>query len=202
MAAPPPTSTCIFSGYVPRERPPFAALNVRSGAYNFHKLTTTKSGPEHHHFTFLRDFDVPETSIFKMSLNSTRSGAPRVSASQTPASQSASQTRPGSSGDSHFHAQNRIKLGPETRIFTLKTAQARSGARIFTLDRELVPKPEPIFTVPRHMTYQTLGGEYPQGGGGGLAGMFCSCSNFLGAFEVEKCRTAFEVYSNCIMTAF
>ena len=29
---------------------------------------TNKSVPEHHHFTFLADFAVPETIIFKMSL--------------------------------------------------------------------------------------------------------------------------------------
>ena len=32
------TSICMHIGYVPRERPPFSALNIRSGAYNFHKL--------------------------------------------------------------------------------------------------------------------------------------------------------------------
>ena len=58
---------------------------------------------------------------------------------------SAAPRRPGSSGDSHFHAQNepssfrspaflsskRLKLVPKPRIFKLKTAQARSGAPHF-----------------------------------------------------------------------
>ena len=70
-----------------------------------------KSGPEHHRFTFFADFAVLETIIFERGLA---------------AGQSASQTRPGSSGDS-----KRLKLGPEPRIFTLKTAQARSGAQHF-----------------------------------------------------------------------
>ena len=63
-------------------------------------------------------------------------------------------------GDTHFHAQKRINLVPEIRIFTLKSNQARSGAphfsrsgrlklvpepHNFTLDRELVPEPLPIF---------------------------------------------------------
>ena len=32
------TAICMHIGYVPRERPPFSALNFRSGAYHFHKL--------------------------------------------------------------------------------------------------------------------------------------------------------------------
>ena len=102
---------------------------------------TKKSGPEHHHFTF-----------------STRSPPPPAGSAQTQivrqhpglaAGQSASQTCPGSSGDPHFHAQNgsssvrspavsrskRLKLGPEPRSFTLKTAQAHSGAPHFMLVR-------------------------------------------------------------------
>ena len=74
-----------------------------------------------------------------------------------------------------FSRSKRLKLGPEPRSFTLKTAQARSGAphfharpwssvrspafsrstvelgpepRIFTLDRELGPEPR-IFTLDR-----------------------------------------------------
>ena len=117
------------------------------------------------------------------------------------AGQSASQTCPGSSGDSHFYPQSRIEPVPQPRIFTLKTAQARSGAphfhaqngsssirspahaqngsssfqsphvslskrlkldpepRIFTLDRELVPEPGPIFhfAAVHRPTYQNLG---------------------------------------------
>ena len=73
---------------------------------------TNKSGPEHHHFTFLA---VPETIIFKISLISSRSSPPTAGSARTQsvrqrpglaAGQSASQTRHGSSGDPHFHAQN------------------------------------------------------------------------------------------------
>ena len=96
-------------------------LKIRSGASPFN--------------IFWRDFAVPETIIFKnffnfnpfiashgrLSPNAKRLAAPRVS-----------QTRPGSSGDWHFHAQNGpIKLVPEPHIFKLKTAQARSGAPHF-----------------------------------------------------------------------
>ena len=38
------TSICMHIGYVPRERPPFSALNFRSGAYHFHKLLKSRSG--------------------------------------------------------------------------------------------------------------------------------------------------------------
>ena len=49
------TSICMHIGYVPRERPPFSALNFRSGAYHFHKYPK-KSIPEHHHFTSFGGF--------------------------------------------------------------------------------------------------------------------------------------------------
>ena len=127
---------------------------------------TKKSNLEHHlHFTF---FAVPETIIFKISLISTHSSPPTAGSAhvrQRPglaAGQSASQTRPGSSGDPHSHAQNgsssvrspafscskRLKLGPEPHIFTLKTAQARSGAWAhFSLCRgTYLPKKTPSHT--------------------------------------------------------
>ena len=113
-------------GYVPRERPPFSALNFRSGAYNFHKFPK-KSVPEHHHFTFLADFAVPETIIFTISVISTRSSPPpRVS--------SRPERQPDASWQFRrlaFSRSKRIKLVPEPRIFKLKTAQARSGAPHF-----------------------------------------------------------------------
>ena len=130
---------CMHIEYVPPERPPFSALNFRSGAYNFHKLPKIRSGASPFKF-FFADFAVPETIIFKISLISTRSSPPTAGSARTlcvrqrrglAAGQSVSQTRPGSSGDSHFHAQNRIKPVPQPCIFTLKTAQARSGAPHF-----------------------------------------------------------------------
>ena len=111
-------------------------------------IMTKQSGLEHYHFTF---FAVPETIIFNISLISTHSPPPTAGSARTQsvrqrpglaAGQSASQTRPGSSGDPHFHAQNgsssvrspafsrskRLELVPEPRIFTLDRG-ARSGAR-------------------------------------------------------------------------
>ena len=127
-------------GYVPRERPPFSALNFRSGAYHNHKLPQIPFRS----ITILHvwaDFAVPETTIFKISLISTRSSPPMAGSSL----RSAAPRVRGLYGDSHFHAQNgsgsfrrfafsrskRLKLVPEPRIFKLKTAQARSGAPHF-----------------------------------------------------------------------
>ena len=108
------TSICMHIGYVPRERPPFSALNFCSGAYHFHKLPKNlfRSITILHS---LADFAVLETIIFKISLISTRSSPPTAGSARTQsvkqrrglaAGQSTSQTRPGSSGESHFHAQN------------------------------------------------------------------------------------------------
>ena len=83
---------CMRIGYVPRERPPFSALNFRSGSYHFHKLPQ-KSVPEHHHFTyfggFCRSGDHHFQNVFnfkpfiashgRFSPNKKRSAAPRVS---------------------------------------------------------------------------------------------------------------------------
>ena len=117
-------------GYVPRERPPFSALNFRSGAFSH---IFPKSVPEHHHFKFWADFAVPETIIFKM-----RSGA-------SPFYIFGGFCR---SGDHHFQylsnfspydgrqqptraPARRVLAVAESNIFTLKTAQARSGAPHF-----------------------------------------------------------------------
>ena len=114
---------------MPRERPPFSALNFRSRAYNFHKLPKNpfRSITNLH---FLADFAVPETIIFKISFisnpfiashgrlsqNAKRSAAPRVS---------------GRSGDSHFYAQNGSSSFRSHAFSRSKTAQARSGAPHF-----------------------------------------------------------------------
>ena len=152
------TSICMHIGYVPRERPPFSALNFHSGAYHFHKLPQTpfRSITILH---FLADFAVPETIIFKISLISTRSSPPMAGSART---QSVWQRRG-------------VLTVPEIRIFTLKTPQNISSSfrsptfshskrlklvpepRIFTLDRELVPEPWPIFHFAAAHTYQNLG---------------------------------------------
>ena len=105
---------CMHIGYVPHERPPFSALNFRSGAYNFHKLPK-KSGPEHPHFTFLllRILPFRRPSFSNILLVSGRPECQPDASWQF--------RRPA------FSRSKRIKLGSEPRIFSLKTAQARSG---------------------------------------------------------------------------
>ena len=150
--------------------------------YHFHKLPKNlfRSITILH---FLADFAVPETIIFKISLISTRSSPPTAGSAQT---HSAVPRVSGRSGDTHFHAQNGPSSFRRFAKFTLKTDQARSGAphfhaqngsssfrsptfscskwlklvpepHIFTLDRELVPEPLPIFHFAAAHAYQNLG---------------------------------------------
>ena len=102
-------------GYVPRERPPFSALNFRSGAYHFHKLPPKNPFRSITILHFLADFAVQEIIIFKISSISTRSSPPTAGSART-----------------RRVRQRRGWAGvPEIRIFTLKTDQARSGASHF-----------------------------------------------------------------------
>ena len=141
------TSICMHIGYVPRERPSvfspkflfrsiisFSHKNydkqIRSGASPFYIFC--RSGD--HHFPNFFNFNPFTASHGRLSLNAKR-------VRQRPglaAGQSASQTRPNSSGDPHFHAQN-----------------GSSSFRSPTFSRstvELVPEPRPIFfTLPRHI---------------------------------------------------
>ena len=128
---------------------------------------TNKSVPEHHHFTsffggFCCSGDHHFQNFFnfnpfiawhgRLSPNAKRSAAPRVTAGQ-----SASQTRPGSSGDSHFHPQNGSSACRSPAFSSSKRLKLVPEPRIFTLDRELVPEPGAIFHFAAAHTYQTLG---------------------------------------------
>ena len=119
---------------------------------------------------FLADFAVPETIIFKISLISTRSSPPTAGSARTQsvrqrrglaAGQSASQTRPGSSGVSHFHAQNRSSSFRSPAFSSSKRLKLVPEPRIFTFDRELAPEPGPIFHFAAAHTYQNLGWVLP-----------------------------------------
>ena len=138
----------MHNGYVPRERPPFSAQSFRSGAYHFHKITPKiRSGASplyffggfcrtgHHHFQNVVNFNpfIP---------NAKRSAAPRVS---------------GRSGDSHFHAQNGSSSFRTPAFSKSKRLKLVPEPLIFTLDRELVPEPLPIFHFAAAHTYQNLG---------------------------------------------
>ena len=148
-------------GYVPRERPPFSALNFRSGAYHFHKFLnnplrsitilqflpfrrpyfrcprlaySAELAPEPSTFTPEPLKLAPEPCIFHFA-----AGCSGVSAGQ-----SASQTHPTvRSGDPHFHAQlprarsgapHFHALAPRARSGAQHSyARARSGAPHFSL---------------------------------------------------------------------
>ena len=121
--------TCRWTGY------DFPVINIDTRNLNqphwllagysvYHRVasqpTIFMTGPRSRHqrrsiiiLHFLADFAFPETTIFKMSLISTRSSPPTAGSARTQsvrqrrglaAGQSVSQTRLGSSGDSHFHA--------------------------------------------------------------------------------------------------
>ena len=144
-------------GYVPRERPPFSALNFRSGAYHFHKLPQKiRSGasPFYIFWRICRSGD----NHFQISLISTRSSPPTAGSART---QSVRQRRG-------------LAAVPEIRIFTLKTAQARSGAPHFQARNgstgSSFRSPCPFCTLPRHIPTK-IWGEYPPPPGGG----FTSC---------------------------
>ena len=159
-------SICMHIGYVPRERPPFSALNFRSGAYHFHKLPKI-SVPEHHHFyIFWRILPFPETIIFKISLISTRSSPPTAgsAANAAPRVSSRPERQPDASWQFRrlaFSRSKRIKLVPEPRIFKLKTAQARSGAPHFHARPGARSGARAHFTLPRHIPIPKFGVSTP-----------------------------------------
>ena len=148
-----------YFGYVPHERPPFSALNFRSGAYHFHKFPKNlfRSITILH---FLADFAVPETIIFKINFNLFIASHGRLSPNAKRWAAQVSQTRPGSSGDSHFHAQNGSSSFRSPAFSSSKRLKPVPEPRIFTLDRELVPEPLPIFNFAAAHTYQYLGGTF------------------------------------------
>ena len=121
--------TPIFSPEFPFRSISFSQItpkNIRFGASPF--------------YIFLADFAVPETIIFKISLISTRSSPPTAgSAERAP-------RRPGSSGDSHFHAQN------GSSSFRSPAFSRSTGSSIRS--------PGQVFTLPRHIPTK-IWGEYP-----------------------------------------
>ena len=106
------TSICMHIGPVPRERPPFSALNFRPGAYNFHKLPKNpfrsitilhffggfcRSGD--YHFKNLVNFNTFIASHGRLRQRRGLAALPEIRI----VTLKMDQTR---SGYSHFHAQN------------------------------------------------------------------------------------------------
>ena len=96
-------------------------------------------------YIFLADFAVPETIIFNISIISTRSSPPTAGSARTSLCVRQrrgffSQTRPGSSGDSHFHAQNGSSSFRSPAFSRLTGSSFRSPCSFFTLPRHIPTK--------------------------------------------------------------
>ena len=156
--------TCMYAYWVcaVRETPIFSPkFPFRSISFS---QMTQKSSPEHHHFKF---FAVPETIIFKFSIISTRSPPP-MAGPAAPRVSGRPECQPDTSWQFRrptFSRSKRLKLGPEPHSFTLKTAQAQSGApHFYARPWTSVRRPGPFFTLPRHIPTK-IWGEYPLPGG-------------------------------------
>ena len=125
---------------VPRERPSFSALNFRSGAYHFHKFPK-KSVPKHHHFTFFGGFCRSGDHHFQNFFNFNPFIASRGRLSPN-AKRSAAPRRPGSSGDSHFHAQNGSSSFRSPSFSRSTGSSFRSPGQFFTLPRHIPNLPK------------------------------------------------------------
>ena len=94
-------------------------------------------------------FAVLETIIFKISLISTRSLPPTAGSALRVS---------GRSGDTHFHVQNGSSSFRRYAFSRSKRINLVPEPHIFTLDRELVPEPLPIFHfAAAQYAYQNLG---------------------------------------------
>ena len=170
------TSISMHIGYVPCDRPPFSALNFRSGAYHFHKLPKKiRSGasPFDIFGGFCRSGDHHFQNFFNFN-SLTRSSPPTAGSART---QSVRQRRglagvpeiriftlktdqARAFGDSHFHAQNGSSSFRSPAFSRSKRLKLVPEPHIFTLDRELVPEPLPIFHFAAAHAYQNLGWVY------------------------------------------
>ena len=150
-------NVCIL-GMCRKRDPPFSALNFPSGAYHFHKFPKNpfRSITILH---FLADFAVPLTIIFKFSLISTRSSPPTAGSARTQRRGLARRVL--AVPESPNFTLKRIKLVPEPPppppFSSSKRLKLVPQPPIFTLDRELVPEPLPIFHFAAAHTYQNLG---------------------------------------------
>ena len=105
--------------------PEFPFRSISFSQNNYQKIHSGASP----FYIFLADFAVPETIIFKISLISTRSSPPTGRLSPNCKAFGSAGLAAGRRAPAR-----RVLAVPETRIFTLKTDQARSGApRIFKL---------------------------------------------------------------------
>ena len=156
---------------LPREETPIFRPEFPFWSISFSQIIK-KSVPGHHHFTFFGGFCCSGDRHFKISLISTRSSppmhgrlSPNAKRSAAPRVSGRPERQPDASWQFRrlaFSRSKRIKLVPEPRIFTLKTAQARSGAPTFSRSTgSSFRSPGPFFTLPRHIHVPTqIWGEY------------------------------------------
>ena len=158
-------------GYVPRERPPFSALNFRSGAYHFHKLPKKiRSGASP--VTFFGGFCRSRHHHVKHFFNFN----PFIS----------------SYGTQSVRQRRGLAAVLEIRIFTLKTAQACSGAPRFHARPGARSGALAHFSLCRGTYLPKLGGEYPPPPGGGGNAIILALSIMHGDTFVYLCMTRFS----------
>ena len=106
-----------------------------------------------HHFQHFFKFNPFIASHGRLSPNAKRSAAPRVSSrpERQPYAESWQFRR------LEFSRSKRINLVPSPAFSSSKRLKLVPEPRIFTLDRELVPEPGPIFHFAAAHTYQNLG---------------------------------------------
>ena len=132
-----------------RKRDPIFSHEFPFRSMSFSQITK-KSVPEHHNFTifggFCRSGDHHFQNFFNINpfiashgRGSARSAAPRVS---------------GRSGAPHFYAQNGSSSFRSPAFSSSKRLKLVPEPHVFTLDRELVPEPLPIFHFAAAQTYQ------------------------------------------------
>ena len=151
-------------GHVPRERPPFAALNFRSRSISFSpkkkwqkKKKKKKIAPEHHHFTFVLPLRRPSFSKF---LYRKRNFKPFITAAHgrpTAASPNAKRSGQRSGVSGRPECQPDASYSQFRRPRPLSRSSSLRSPAIFM--PELAPEP-PCFTLPRHIP-TNIWGESP-----------------------------------------
>ena len=162
-------------GYVPRERPPFSALNFRSGAYHFHRLPTNP----------FRRPSFSRSSLPTAGSARTQSAAPRREFAAVPEIRIFTlKTDQARSGDSHFHAQKsskRLKLVPLNPTFSPSTGSPSRS-------------PCPFFTLPRHIYLPKFGVSTPPPPPPGVSDYFFLSEYRMNRTRFHSLRSEFSLY--------
>ena len=188
--------------------PHFHPVNFRSGADQFHKLQKKiRSGAWHHSTFFWRILPFRRPSFSKISLISARAQSVRQRRGLAAGHRApARSTRPDTSGDSHFHAQNGSSPFRSPTFSSSKRLKLVPEPRNFTLDRELVPEPRAHFSLCRG-TYQNLGWVPPPRPPGPPLQKNCMVHVWYGSMVygismvrsmVDACSMVYHTYSSMV----